>query len=155
MEAPKKRPKALENVSDEHYNLLFLGWKIGEGLRNGIALKRIKNYCDWFKVHYLDPHFEIEKNLVFPILGFQNVRVKKALANHRRLLRLFEDSTGLVRNINRIEEEIGRYVRFEERILYPEIESVASQAQLAEIRKHHQNLTFSDEEWEDTFWISD
>lgn len=154
MEKPKKRPKALAQVSEEHYDLLFLGWKISEGLRNNIEPKRIKAYADWFKVNYLEPHFEIEKEYVFPILGFQNVRIKKALANHRRLIRLFNDTNDLVLSINRIEEEIGRFVRFEERILYPEIQSMASGDQLKKIRKHHESVTFSDDKWEDKFWIS-
>ncbi len=104
MESPKKRPEALEKVSEEHYALLFLGWKINEGLRRNIASSRIKAYTDWFRRHYLVPHFEVEKKYVFPILEFENVRVKKAMANHRRLTRLFSDTDDLARAINRIEE---------------------------------------------------
>ena len=149
-----KRDASLEPISEEHYKLLFLGWKISEAMRNGIETKRIKAYTDWFKNKYLEPHFEIEKKYVFPILGIDNVRVKKAMANHRRLLRLFNDTTNVYKSLNRIEEEIGRYIRFEERVLYNEIQSVATKKQLQDIEKHHEAVSFSDEEWEDQFWIS-
>lgn len=153
MEPPKKRLKALEQVSEEHYELLFFGWKLREGLQNGIDPKRIKAYANWFNTTYLTPHFEIEKKYVFPILGFQNVRIKKALANHRRLMRLFNETNDIVRAINRIEDEIGRFIRFEERILYPEIQSIANSEQLKKIKNHHDSLLLSDNEWEDQFWI--
>lgn len=149
-----KRHEALEPVSEEHYKVLFFGWKISEALRNDIDIKRIKAYADWFKESYLEPHFEIEKKYVFPILGLKNVRVKKALANHRRLMRLFNETDGVNRALNRIEEEIGRYIRFEERVLYNEIQAAATKEQLEEIEKQHKKLDLSAKEWEDQFWIS-
>lgn len=150
----QKRPKALEHVSEEHYAFLFFGWKINEGLRNNIELNRIKAYVDWFQERYLEPHFEIEKKHIFPILGLQNVRVKKALANHRRLQRLFNETRDLNRALNSIDEEIGRYIRFEERVLFNEIQSVANKNQLQEIKKMHEELQISDEGWDDKFWVS-
>lgn len=154
MKKPIKRPKALESVSEEHFEALFFSWKISEGLRNNVKTNRLKAYADWFKVHYLEPHFEIEKKYVFPILGIDNVRVKKALANHRRLMRLFDDTDDIYRSLNRIEEEIGRYIRFEERVLYPEIQTEANPQKLQEIKEHHDKVMFSDKEWEDQFWAS-
>ncbi|PVW12612.1 hemerythrin domain-containing protein [Marixanthomonas spongiae] len=154
MKKPPKRDESLEPISDEHYNLLMFGWKISEAMRNNIETERIKAYADWFKEKYLEPHTEIEKKHVFPILGMDNVRVKKAMANHRRLLRLFNDTTNVYKSLNRIEEEIGRYIRFEERILYNEIQAVATKKQLQDIKKHHEAVSFSDKEWKDKFWIA-
>lgn len=151
---PTKRHEAQEPVSTEHYLLLSLSWKIRESLKNNIEPVRIKSYIDWIREHYLEPHFAMEEQYIFPVLGNQNVRVKKALANHRRIRRLFDDTTELFRSLNRLEEELGRYIRFEERTLYNEIQKVATKKQLAEIEKHHQNLKFSDEDWEDKFWVS-
>lgn len=149
-----KRDQGLEPVSEEHYAFLFFGWKISEGLRNNVDTNRLKAYADWFKENYIEPHFEIETKYVFPILGLKNVRVKKALANHRRLLRLFNETEDIYRALNRIEEEIGRYIRFEERVLYNEIQKAASDQQLEEIEKQHQKMNFTEEEWDDQFWKS-
>lgn len=152
MSQPLKFHRSLEPVSDEHYDILFFGWKISEGLRNEVKIDRIKAYANWFKEVYIDPHFQIEKELVFPILGLQNVRVKRAMANHRRLVRLLNDKKNVVRSLNRVEEEIGRYIRFEERILYKEIQKIATPQQLQKIEEHHKSLELPKETWEDEFW---
>lgn len=38
-------------------------------------------------------------------------------------------------------------------ILYNEIQSVASPGRLVKIKMNHQSVNFSDDEWEDRFWI--
>lgn len=139
---------------DEHNEVILLCERIREGLRNKTETKRIKKYIDWFKTNYLDPHFEIEKKYIFPILGISNVRVKRALANHRRLNRLFEETSELNTVLNKIEEELSSYIGFEERVLYNEIRTVASPQQMEEIEKRHQQLKFIDDDWKDRFWVS-
>lgn len=139
---------------EDHNEVILLCERIREGLKHGIDEQRIKKYIDWFKEHYLDPHFEIEKTYIFPILGIHNVRVKRALANHRRLNRLFAETNKLNVILNKIEEELSSYIHFEERVLYSEIREMASPAQWAEIVKSHNHLKYSDKEWADRFWES-
>lgn len=143
-----------ESVSEEHYKVLMFGWKLAEGLRNNVETERLKAYADWFYHQYLLPHFNMEQDHIFPIMGLENVRVKRALANHRRLQRLFEDQQNIRRSLNLIEEEIGRFIRFEERVLMKQIEEKASVEQLQEIKDLHEQLSISDEGWEDKFWES-
>lgn len=154
MNLSEKRHRALKPLSHEHNEVLILCSRIGEGLQMHISANRIKNYVDWLKTDYLDPHFELERNYVFPILGNHNVRVKRALANHRRLNRLFDERTNLNIILNRIEEELGSYIRFEERILYNEIQKIATAEELQILEKIHHDLSFSEEVWEDRFWLS-
>ncbi len=136
---------------EEHNEVILLCERIREGLKSKVENKRIKKYIDWFKENYLDPHFEIEKEYIFPILGNNNVRVKRALANHRRLNRLFAETTELNKVLNQIEEELSTYIGFEERVLYNELRTVATPLQWEEIEKSHEKLEFSDE-WKDRFW---
>ncbi|HLS31624.1 MAG TPA: hypothetical protein VK021_12265 [Flavobacteriaceae bacterium] len=143
-----------ESISEEHYKVLMFGWKLAEGLRNNVETKRLKAYADWFYQQYLLPHFKLEQEHVFPIMGLKNVRVKRALANHRRLQRLFEDQENIRRSLNLIEEEIGRFIRFEERVLLKQIQEKASEKQLQEINDFHEQLAISDQDWEDEFWES-
>lgn len=149
-----KRHKALRPLSIEHDHGLQLCWKIREGFNRNIETQRIKNYADWFKKNYLEPHFKMEQEYIFPALGKRNVRVRKALANHRRLMRLFNQETGVYRALNLIEEELGQFIRYEERILYNEIETEVSPYRLTEIEKQHQSIHFSDDDWQDQFWKS-
>lgn len=152
MENQEGLSKELLEISKIHYEFLLFGYKIAEGLRNQIEVSRLKAYADWFLKAYLKPHFEMEEQYVFSILGKQNVRVKRALANHRRLVRLFEDEEDIYRSINRIEEEIGAFVRFEDVVLLQQIQEKATPQQLREISKQHRALKFPKEEWNDKFW---
>lgn len=154
MKKSKKPHLALTPLIEEHNEVILLCERIRFGLKNDIEPQRIKNYVDWFKEKYLDPHFEIEKEYIFPILGINNVRVRRALANHRRLNRLFAETTGLNKILNKVEEELSTYIGFEERVLYNEIREIASQQQWEEIEKSHQQLDFSEEIWKDRFWES-
>lgn len=149
-----KRHTALRPLTSEHQTTLILVDRIREGLHQEVEPERIFQYSKWFWKNYIEPHFELEKRCVFPLLGNNNVRVKRALANHRRLARLFDQKTDLTRSLNRIEEELGVYIRFEERILYNEIQAVASSKELARIEACHQGLPFSDSEWKDRFWAN-
>ncbi|HET8855137.1 MAG TPA: hemerythrin domain-containing protein [Salinimicrobium sp.] len=148
-----KRHEALVPLSTEHHYGLSLCWKIRRGLENNIEFERIKKYTDWFWENYLEPHFRIEEKYVFPVLGERNVRVKKAMANHRRLKRLFDETSEIEKTLNRIEEELRRYIRYEEGILFNEIQAVADPDRLAAIERHHNGLRFSDDRWKDRFWI--
>ena len=147
-----KRHQALKPLSEEHNEVLLLSSRIGVGLRQNIDRKRIKRYVDWFKTEYLDPHFELENKYIFPILGDRNVRMKRALANHRRLNRLFDEDSNLNIVLNKIEEELGSFIRFEERILYNEIQKVATKEELLMIESVHNEIDFAEEVWEDKFW---
>lgn len=145
---------SLVPIIEEHNEVILVCERIRLGLKNKIDPTRIKKYIDWFMAEYLDPHFEIEKEYIFPILGNNNVRVKRALANHRRLNRLFAETTELNKMLHKIEEELSTNINFEERVLYNEIRAVASPQQWEEIARSHQQLAFSDENWKDHFWES-
>lgn len=113
--------------------------------------ERIKRYADWFFEHHIRPHFEMEEKYLFPILGNDNELVKRALAEHRRLGRLFRDTDTISKSLSLIEEELEKHVRFEERVLFGEIQKVATEAQLETISKIHTDEKFRDNT-NDTFW---
>lgn len=85
----------------------------------------------------LKPHFEIEEQFVFPILGNENELVKQALAEHRKLKRLFENKEDLRKSISLIEEELEMHIRFEERVLFHEIQVRATRKEIKKIALTH------------------
>lgn len=151
MDKPLKRHNALKSLSREHHHGLLLCWKIRAGIKNNIELSRIKTYADWFYVNYLIPHFDVEEKYFFPILGKENVLIKKAIAEHRRLKRLFRDDSDLKKSLNLIEEELDKHIRFEERVLFNEIQRNATQEQLLALAQIHSEDKFVDN-LTDTFW---
>ncbi|MEC3881858.1 hemerythrin domain-containing protein [Parapedobacter sp. 10938] len=149
---PLKRDPHLKAVSRDHHDGLLLCWKIREGFKREIDISRIKRYTDWFWASHLVDHFAIEERYIFPILGADHELVKKALSEHRRLKRLFADDTEVWRSLNLIEEELDSHIRFEERVLFNEVQKVATAEQLALVDKHHNHHALCDD-WEDEFWV--
>lgn len=153
MDKPKpiKRSKSIQPLSRDHHHGLLLCWKIRKGFYKGVAPERMKKYNDWFFKEHLLPHFEIEEKYLFPVLGDENELIQKALAEHRRLKRLFEDSKDLVKSLGLIEEELEKHIRFEERELFNEIQKIATEEELAIIIEHHKDEKFQDNT-DDEYW---
>jgi len=151
MSAPIKRHPALQPMSREHHHGLLLCWKIREGFRKNIEPERIKRYCDWFWENQLQDHFREEERHLFPILGQKHEFVKRAVSEHQNLEALFTDQKNPEQSLQRISEELDRHIRFEERILFNEIQEQATSKQLEEIDRHHSDGKFK-EEWDDEFW---
>lgn len=151
---PIKRSKALQGVSREHHYGLLLCWKIRKGFSRGIAEERINKYVDWFYSTHLIPHFQLEENYIFPILDSGHVMVKKALSQHKRLHGLFTGSNTkkLSKSLSLIEEELEQHIRFEERVLFKEIQKIATEEELKTISKIHTNEKFNDNT-NDPFWV--
>ena len=150
---PLKRVLELQPLSHDHHHGLQLCWKIRTGFSKQIEVERIKKYADWFFTNHLVPHFELEEEYIFTILDPKNELVKQALTDHRRLKRLFSQTTDLEKSLGRIEEELEKHIRFEERVLFPEVQTEATAEQLAEIAKIHNHEVFVENN-EDPFWIS-
>src|SRR5690606_24753489 len=109
---------------------LLLSWKIRTGLSKNIDSERIWLYANWFFQKHLIPHFNIEETHIFTLLDDKNDLNKKALADHRRLKRLFSETEKDANTLSKIEEELEQHIRFEERVLFPEIQKMASEKQL-------------------------
>ena len=151
MPEPIKRNEALVQLSRDHHYGLLLCWKIREGVKRRIEPQRIKNYVDWFWLNHLEQHFELEEKYLFPILGNQNEMVEQALAEHRKLKGLFENENDFQISISLIEKELEKHIRFEERILFNEIQKHATKEQLQQIQLYHSDGNFADN-LTDPFW---
>lgn len=142
---------SLQPLSHKHYHTLLLCWKIRMSLRKQVSSHRIKRYADWFFDYHLQPHFKMEEDHVFPILGADHPLIKKATAEHRRLKRLFTTNTDVKRNLSLIEEELESHVRFEERVLFQKIqEKVITHNLTVNTVLHHEEAFI--ENMEDPFW---
>lgn len=152
MEKPKpiKRHPDLQPVSREHHQGLLLSFKIREGFKRGIEIERIKKYVNWFWEHHLKVHFEFEEEYIFPILGSDHLLVAQALKEHKRLKELINEDQSIAENLSQLEKEIVAHIRFEERVLFMEIEKNANEKELARIASSHKLITcdvYGDEFW--------
>lgn len=148
---PLKRHKALQPLSREHHYGLLLGWKIRTGFTKGIAVERMKAYADWFFQQHLTSHFDMEEKNVFPLLGLEHPMIVRAMNEHVLLRQLFAANDDLGYHLSQIEDVLEAHIRFEERELFPQIQKVATEEQLAEVERLHVGDSYS-EDWKDRFW---
>lgn len=152
MPTPIKRHASLQPVSREHHDGLLVSWKIRKGLSAGIAPERIKKYLDWFWEKQLLKHFIFEEKYMFTILNNQHKYIKRALKEHDELKQLFNSSENLLENLKAIEKKLIAHIRFEERILFQEIETIATEKEMKRIERAHAKILT--EKWHDEFWIT-
>ncbi|WP_299781861.1 hemerythrin domain-containing protein [uncultured Formosa sp.] len=148
---PLKRHKALQPLSREHHQGLLLSWKIRTGLKKGIELERIKTYANWFDKAHLAPHFNMEEVYIFSILNEDHTLRQQAIEEHKRLGALFADHSNLEDNLTDIADTLEQHIRFEERILFPEIQKIATETQMKYIEEIHYETDF-EYNLTDEFW---
>ena len=149
---PLKRATELQPLSHDHHHGLQLCWKIRTGFSKKIEPSLIKNYADWFFKNHLKPHFELEEKYVFPILHIANKLTKRAVIEHRLLERLFTQTINIESALQSIAVELEAHIRFEERILFVEIQQTATQDQLNKIKEIHTEESFV-ENTDNPFWL--
>ncbi|MDT0678467.1 hemerythrin domain-containing protein [Autumnicola musiva] len=148
---PLRRHEALKPLSRQHHFGLLFSWKLRKGFAESISIDRLKAFADWFFIHETQPHFKIEEEYIFPILGTGHALIIRALKEHRRIERLFRDIENPKNSLSLLEEELEAHIRFEERLLFTEIQKAATKEELREIEKIHFG-TGSKEDYPDPFW---
>lgn len=147
---PISRNESLKNVSrDHHFGLLFC-WKLRTGLKYAETV-RIKKYADHFYKEHLQPHFKLEEKYIFPLLGEESSLVQSAVEDHKQLTRLFEEKESSAESLSRIEKLLEQHIRFEERILFKELQRMIREDELFKALAEHANKSPEDN-WEDKFW---
>lgn len=149
---PLKRHPALHHLSHDHHHGLLLCWKIRQGFKLGIEPKRMRVYCEWFWKNYLQAHFQEEEKTIFTVLPEDDPMIKQAMSEHKRLRKLFSNWENPEKTLGQIEEELEQHIRFEERVLFPEVQKTATAEQLEAIAAHGEREKFKENE-ADPFWI--
>ncbi len=124
-----KRSPFLQPLSREHHAALALARFCERAARSGDATQ-VDAACERavraFRLE-LDPHFHTEEHALLPLLRSADTQplVQRTLEDHRLLRGLLD---GLQRNdagaLARFGERLAVHVRFEERALFPAIESL-------------------------------
>ena len=134
---PLERHPLLRPLSREHHAGLLLCWRIRQALRTPEKVDHLFVECQKVFHTELLPHFAVEEEVVFPVLGTANPLVQRAVAEHRDLAGLFGAASDPRSVLTRIAEELDMHIRFEERLLFPAVQAVATEAQLERIDRMH------------------
>ncbi|HRO41567.1 MAG TPA: hemerythrin domain-containing protein [Flavipsychrobacter sp.] len=155
---PIKRSKELMQLSRDHHEGLLLCWKIRTGLKNDTELNRIEEYVLYFFEHHLKEHFRQEEEILFPVLEEKHPMKIEVLAQHNDIYAMIEEMKKTNKDAERLKkfaDHLDDHIRFEERKLFPYIESNTYAEQLEATGKkleiaHQQQLPLI---WTDEFWL--
>lgn len=120
---PIKRANELIQLSREHHHTLLLAWKIKTGLAKNIELERVAKYVQWYFENHLLPHFETEEKYIFPLLGEPNNHKTMAIEQHDQIKHIIMNSLNNKDDLTLLHNLIVEHVRFEERILFNELQN--------------------------------
>lgn len=137
MMPPLQRHPLLQPLSREHHQGLLLCWRIRRDLQAGTDLGTVLEECRAFFHSELLPHFAVEQEVVFPVLGPKDPLVHRAITEHRRIARLFLRIADPRTTLSLIEDELEAHIRFEERVLFPRLQRVATAEELDRIDRVH------------------
>lgn len=151
MNRPLKRNPALQPLSREHHFALLLCWKVQKGLELHVSTERVVDYLTQMWYHQLKPHFDIEEHYVFSILA-NNAAVEQAVEDHRWIKNEILYGNHCKESLDLIWQRLESHIRFEERIIFPEIQIIANDAQWDEIKSVH-GEAIPELNWKDQFWL--
>ena len=148
-----KRDKKIIPLSQDHHFGLLSGWKIKQGIKKNISYERIKNYINYHWDNSQSFHFDEEEKILFPYSDDE--LTQRALDEHKEIREL-------LKTLNEVEDfelltlyadKVTEHIRFEERVLFPHLENILTEEQLAEVGKklneiHHH----AEDEYHDEFW---
>lgn len=152
-----KRHESIVVLSrDHHFGLLFC-WKIRQGLKKNVAPERIQPYINYFWESHLRQHFEEEEKFLF--LAAKGALTQQAIDEHKAIEAVVAKAhitTAITaEELSAIADMVDSHIRFEERVLFPQIENTLTEAELEQINEqlkvHHQLP--DKEDYHDEFWL--
>jgi len=90
------------------------------------------------------PHFAFEEKEVFTLLDENHLMIDQAIAEHKRLTYLFTEEENIESAIQAIEIELLAHIRFEERVLFNEIQEQTSEEVLRKLEKIESDIITPD-----------
>ncbi|MGH2642850.1 MAG: hemerythrin domain-containing protein [Chitinophagaceae bacterium] len=156
---PIKRSNALISLSREHHVDLLLAWKLRNGIHNHVEHQRMADYIKYLDENLISIHFLDEEKLLFDLLPENDEMCSRAKTEHLQIRHLITEVCDNKRKDDGLFKELAdlveSHVRFEERNLFPYLETKIPLNKLEEVEKvlSEKHDVFIDI-WQDTFWIN-
>ena len=156
METPEpiKRSKALIPLSKDHHDGLLLVFKIRQGIKFNVTPERLSNYCSWFWNHHLIPHFDKEEEILGPKMKNLSYLRQQLFDEHQAIKEAVEKlgEENSYDNLESFANLLNKHIRFEERVLFTELEKSLTEDELRNIEGKLEDEERSCEIWADEFW---
>jgi hemerythrin-like domain-containing protein len=153
---PIKRSKQLTPLSKDHHDGLLFAWKIKQGLKNGTDIKLIAAYVQWFWENHLQEHFTQEEQILAPHLPADNELLRQMVDEHQEIEALIHINQNIPDEIvlGRLAQSIDDHIRFEERQLFPNAETLISENDLNLIYEQLSEQPKECSKWDNEFWLT-
>ncbi|WP_343703714.1 hemerythrin domain-containing protein [Chitinophaga sp.] len=150
MTQPIKRSEHIAPLSRDHHHGLLFSWKIKQGLKKQADTARIAAYVAYFWETHLKQHFREEETLLFNTVKEEGCT--EALRQHAAIAALVKrQDAGSLAELAALMEQ---HIRFEERELFPHLETVLPADTLARIGAELTRLHAAEkkDDYKDEFW---
>lgn len=154
---PLKRNKNIVQLSKDHHFTLLFCWKIRQGAKQNVDPARIRSYVNYFWEQHMAPHFREEECILF--LPVNDEKVDRAIKDHEEIKKAVnrmsrKEGEELTAHLLAMADLVDTHVRFEERELFPFLETVLTDQQLEEIGKNLASEKSPPDDFPDEFWLS-
>ena len=154
---PLRRSKQLQPLSREHHSGLLFCWKLRQGIKGGVDMRRMVPYVEFFWSTNLQHHFKEEETLIF--LDKSDALIARALSEHglieEQIQHIIHDSEAVLpQQIHALIRQMDDHIRFEERVLFPYLENTLNESRLkavGDLLEQHKNGMLQ-EDYPDAFW---
>jgi hemerythrin-like domain-containing protein len=151
---PIKRSTQLAPLSREHHEGLLTVWKIRQGLRNGTDPNLIARFVQWFWQEELKTHFQQEEGVLMPLMP-NDPLLQRMMEEHQEIEALLHINEQIadVDLLGKIADLLDQHIRFEERQLFPHIETQLTPEQLNEVGGKLNGAKTACSKWAEEFWL--
>jgi len=150
---PLTRSPQLTTLSHEHYDGLLFVWRIRQGLKREAPTPTFAEYIKWFWENHLQAHFENEEKVLVPFLPAGDELVQRMLQEHKAIREVIPTGSDMpLSKIGLLARLLHDHIRFEERDLFPHIESKLSQTELDDIAGKLNQEKSCSSDWKNEFW---
>jgi hemerythrin-like domain-containing protein len=155
---PIKRNKHILQLSKDHHFTLLFCWKIRQGVKKQIDPERIKKYVQYFWQEHIQTHFREEEEILFKPV--EDDKVQKALNDHQAIKNQVTEVLQLPNDISTeallmLADMVDAHIRYEERALFPHLETVLTENQLELIGEQLDKQEIQKDNYQDEFWIKE
>lgn len=153
--APIKRSPHLVQLSKEHHSGLLFCWKIRQGLKKNADTERIRKYVQYFWEQDLVAHFREEEEILFVLKDDE--KTERALREHVQIKSIIdslkETGSADANRLTALADAVDNHIRYEERELFPYLETKFTEEQLIKIGKELGAQPVHGDGYGDEFWV--
>ena len=153
---PIKRHVSLQPLARDHHEGLMAALLLEKGVRKKAGLNHLQDFCIQFFQLSLIPHFTLEEKATGPLLDHPDLKagIEKMLHDHIQLKKIVAEiqQQPTYELIEQFSIALKEHIRFEDRVLFVQLERWADEAALATF-VHEESIRNFCEVYPVKFWL--